>query len=186
MSSLTDNDVLWYAMSATYRSEMKIRDNLVARGVECYLPLHTVEKTLRGRKVRVDVPLVSNLIFVHSSRHDIQKFKQELPHLQYKMWHAAGQAPQPITVRERDMANFMTATVDFPQVQVKVLDRPAVPAGARVRITGGPMNGLYGILSRQAGSRSHRITVTLDRLCSLQIVIPRGLVEFVDDKETSE
>lgn len=181
---VSETDIAWYAMSATYRSELKIHSDLQSRGVECYLPLQTVEKEHRGKKIKVRVPLVSNLIFLHSSRQAIRQLKLSIPHLQYKILRETGCLPRPITVPDRDMLNFIKATGGFDGVQVSVLrdgtlSAAAIPAGIRVRVTGGPMDGLEGTLVKTTGRKNHSLVVTLDKLCSIQLVIPRSLVELL-------
>lgn len=100
----------WYAMSATYRSELITAAQLRQRGIECYLPLQLVEREHRGKRIKVRIPLIGNLLFIHSTRRTIQLVKQEMPRLQYKMFREKDCPPLPIIVPDRDMQNFIRAT----------------------------------------------------------------------------
>ncbi|MCQ2057976.1 MAG: UpxY family transcription antiterminator [Bacteroidaceae bacterium] len=169
----------WYAMSATYRSELITAAQLRQRGIECYLPLQLVEREHRGKKIKVRIPLIGNLLFIHSTRRTIQLVKQEMPRLQYKMFREKNCPPLPIIVPDRDMQNFIRATGGYAGVKVSALDDSCIPQGSRVRVNGGPMDGLEGTLVKNLRNRNHSIVVSLDRLCSVQLVIPSSMVELI-------
>lgn len=130
----------WHAMSATYRSELITAAQLRQRGIECYLPLQLVEREHRGKRIKVRIPLIGNLLFIHSTRRTIQLVKQEMPRLQYKMFREKDCPPHPIIVPDRDMQNFIRATGGYAGVKVSALDDSCIPQGSRVRVNGGPMD----------------------------------------------
>ena len=57
----------WYVLRASYHREQKAYDWLTAQGIEAYLPFHEVEDLVDGKRTRNRLPLIPNLLFVHTS-----------------------------------------------------------------------------------------------------------------------
>ena len=65
-------EMLWFAMSATFGREMKVKEFLDKNNVRCFVPLRYQLVNMRGKgKVRKLVPAISNLIFVNTTRDNI-------------------------------------------------------------------------------------------------------------------
>lgn len=105
------DDVYWYAMSAIYRSELKVKEYLDSRKIECYIPMTEVLRTRRGRKVKESVPAVCNLIFVHSTSTIINDVKIHQPRLQFKTMSVDGRNER-IKVPDAQMEAFIKASSD--------------------------------------------------------------------------
>lgn len=73
----------WWAMSAVYNRSLQASSFLSLRGIEHYVPLRVVLRLRGGRKVREEVPAVSNLIFIRCSASVVRSLKVSLPYLQY-------------------------------------------------------------------------------------------------------
>lgn len=56
---------IWYAMRATYRRELDAMRLLEKEKLGCFVPMQYKISIKKGRKVRVLVPVVHNLLFVH-------------------------------------------------------------------------------------------------------------------------
>ncbi len=54
----------WLALYTKSRAEKKVFTKLVSIGIECYLPLHFVERQWSDRKKMVEVPLFNSYLFV--------------------------------------------------------------------------------------------------------------------------
>ena len=65
----------WYAMRATYRRELQAQSLLKEAGIRSYIPMRTGERTVNGRRRRMQVPAVHNLIFVYAAREALQRIK---------------------------------------------------------------------------------------------------------------
>lgn len=100
--------VKWYAMSATYRSELKIKEFLDAKEVECFLPLVMGFRVVNRRRVKKMVPAVGNLIFVHSSQERIDDLKISQPRWQYKMMPSETGTKR-VVIPDGQMINFIAA-----------------------------------------------------------------------------
>ena len=73
----------WYAMSVPYNRVLKVKSMLDAEGIEAFVPMRYEVRTVRGKKVRLYVPAVSNLLFVHTTDSRLRLFKQTTTFLQY-------------------------------------------------------------------------------------------------------
>ncbi|WP_455612501.1 UpxY family transcription antiterminator, partial [Bacteroides sp.] len=63
MESEKESEV-WYAMRATYRRELDAMRLLEKENLGCFIPMQYKISIKRGKKVRVLLPVVHNLLFV--------------------------------------------------------------------------------------------------------------------------
>lgn len=172
MSESQTGKVEWYAMRVTYQREMKVKVVLDDMGVECFLPMKTVLSERGGHRHYETVPAVSNLIFLHSTRQRITELKNsyaELAPLRYMMTHPLdGTRPQPITVPEADMQNFIRVA-SHTDDSVMFLDMSDVQGkeGRRVLITQGEFAGVEGYVKRI--KQNKRVVVQLNDLAAVAI-----------------
>jgi len=163
----TDEQTQWFAMRATYHREMAVRMMLENAGIECYLPTTHQLKTLRGRKVRVEAPLVSSLIFVHAEKQRLQQFKARVPHLQYMTTRCSGKNV-PIIVPQRQMDDFITITTKANRnllfFQPGELN---LQKGTPIRLHGGALDGVEGIFVKIDGRRNKRVVVEVEGVVSV-------------------
>lgn len=172
-SDVPSDMVCWYAMSATYRSELSIKTALDEKGIESYIAMVAKVVMRRGRRVVARVPAVSNLIFVHASRETIQAVKPTLPHLQYKMRIEDG-GSMPIVVKDSDMEAFIKVTTSVEEVQYIDPMSGELAAGTRVRVVSGPFAGLEGTCLRSSSrARNAMVFVSIDNLAAAGISISR-------------
>ena len=159
-----DTLVQWYAMSATYRSELKIKEYLDGKQVESFIPLVTGFRVINRRRVKTQVPAVSNLIFVHSSKKRIDDLKISQPRLQYKMM-PDGLSRRYVTIPDAEMQNFINActlakekknfldpsTIDFDALNIK--------SGDKVRICCDNGSVVEGTLVAVQGRRKKKVVI---------------------------
>lgn len=154
---------------------------LESLGFEVFTPLTEVIETRAGRRSRVTVPYIRDLLFVHTSRERLDPLVAKTPTLQYR--YAKGLPyRQPITVPEREMQMFVTAvaTLKTP-MYVTPGELTDKMVGAKVRIISeGPFDGYESRLVSIKGSRKKRIMVSLQGfLAALVEVSPTDYVELL-------
>lgn len=141
--ALTENK--WFAMRVTYSREQKAQQLLQEVGVECYVPMH-LERNESGERY---VPVVHNLIFVHTSRKFMDDYKRRMEYfcpLRYMIDRSTG---LPMVVRDKEMEDFMRVTAEMGG-DIVYLDNPSavVAKGTPIEIVCGPFKGVQGRLLR--------------------------------------
>ena len=71
-------DICWYPLRVTYSRELQLKEVLDAECIENFIPMHYEYVKQGERKIRKLVPVVHNLVFVHSSFACIDRVKQSL------------------------------------------------------------------------------------------------------------
>lgn len=159
----TDATVAWFAMSAPYRRELKARDYLQAKGIECFVPMKEVLAEKRnGARQRQQVPAIHNLIFVRSTKSALQELKRGVDFLQYRTTPREGKNI-PIIVPDRQMEQFIAVTKaaneDLTYLRPEEVD---IAKGTRVRLHGGAFDGTEGIFVKVRGKRSRRVVLLIE------------------------
>lgn len=164
-----DGEMHWFAMRATYHREFSVRALLEAAGIECYLPTTQQLKQINGRKLRITIPLIASLIFVHCVKEKLQHFKARVPHLQY-MTKREGAKNIPIIVPQKQMDDFIAVTRSY--TEQTLFFKPGelnFKCGTRVRLHGGILDGLEGILMKVTGKRNRRVVIEVEDVIAVAI-----------------
>lgn len=158
----------WHALSAPYRRELKAKQFLDERGIENFIPMRYSVVTRRsGEKLRKLMPAVRNLVFAKASREVMKDLKSEAAFLQYRTMRCDGRNV-PITIPDREMENFISACKTHDENMVFLSpDEIDLRKGTRVRIIGGPLDGVEGIFVRVKGSRSKKVVVLVTGLAAV-------------------
>ena len=162
----TSDEKLWFAMRATYRSGLDIKKRLDEKNIETFIPMQYREVQKNNKKYKELIPVISNLIFVHASMSELQQVKQSLPHLQYM---------------ERFIA--VSGTVDE---RLRYFDPVEVnwKKGCRVRVCGGPFEGLEGVFIKVKGIRDRRVVVAIQGVVAVAMAaIEPELLEVLPNVE---
>lgn len=165
---MTENDVVWFAMSAPYCKELEAQILLQRDKIESFVPLcYKIVEKKDGHKVRKLVPAIHNLIFVKTTRPIIQEAKQRIAIIQYLTKPENGKNV-PIIVPERQMQQFITVCKSQSENLVYLSPTEVnLHKGTRVRIIGGPFDGVEGIFIKLKGYRKRRIVVSLPGLAAV-------------------
>lgn len=162
-----DQPMQWYAMRATYHREMAVKALLDNAGIECYLPITHCLKMQHGRRIRVEIPLVSSLIFVHAHKERLQRLKAHVPHLQYMTTRLSGKNV-PIVVPQKQMDDFILITSNASRNLL--FFRPGeldLKKGTPIRLHGGTLDGVQGTFVKIAGRRNRRVVVEVEGVVSV-------------------
>ncbi len=174
-------ETLWFAMSAPYRNELKVQKQLDEFGIRSFIPMREDVVERRGRKSRVMVPAVSNLVFVHAMASTIRTVKPRIPRMQYKTMRS-GEKNIVITVPEKEMNDFIAVTSAMAgNVTYYAPEEICLTKGTRVRIIGGGLfDGAEGVLVKMKGHRSRRFVVAIHDLIYATTEVTPDLIEVLD------
>ena len=163
----------WYAIRTRSRHERTAAKQLVSHGIETFLPLVTQLHHWSDRTKQVEVPLFPGYAFVHFVPASDERVRVLRSHgvvgFVGPRWNET-----PIPDKQiQDIRILLDQNAPFQ-------DHPFLKVGQVVRIRGGSLDGIEGILSANNGNRSLVITVEpIQR--SLSIRVEGYQVEVVDE-----
>jgi transcriptional antiterminator RfaH len=145
---LTKAEAVWWCLHTKPRQEKATGRELRKSGLTFYLPQVLKEdRTPQGRKIRSVIPLFSSYLFLHGDLHD------RLAALHgNRLVSVLAVSDQESLERDLRQIHRMLNS------GLPVLPEPAVPVGARVRITTGPLTGIEGTVIRR-GKRDQFVAV---------------------------
>ena len=158
----------WYALHTRPRHEKKVDIELQEKGVTTYLPLLTQVRRWSDRRKIIRVPLFSCYVFVNSMLDSATRLRIS------NLWGALG------------LVGFSGQTLPIPDVQIEsirtllannvgVSPHPFLKEGQRVRVRGGALDGIEGIL---VANRSRRLVISIETIShSLSINLENQDVE---------
>jgi transcription antitermination factor NusG len=161
---------LWFAMSATFGRELKAKEFLEEKQVECFVPMrYEIQKDKKRKTVRQYVSAISNLIFVYTTRKNIQELKSKIPYLHYLTTQVQGRNV-PITVPEYQMTQFITVCNTYNDKLVYLTPEEVnLDKGTRIRIVGGSLDGIEGTFVRVATGRKKRVIVMIEGIVGVML-----------------
>ena len=149
---------VWYAIRVTYNRELKVKEDLDARNIPCFVPMQYRREERNGVMVKRLVPSVHNLIFINLTPSEMREYKEttQLP-IRYIMNRGTR---KPITVPDREMENFIKVAGTYNEKLIYLNPEPGdFSEGERVRIIGGDFEGAEGIFVRI--KRDRRVLVSI-------------------------
>ncbi len=180
----SEEPIEWFALSAPYRNELKAKALLDEQGVENYLPMqHKIVTDKKGKKVRKLMPVVSNLLFAHTTRTHLQEIKTGVHYLQYRTRVVNGRNV-PIVVPDYQMKQFI-AVCDTRNEQLIFLTPQEInlSKGTPVRVIGGMFDGVEGLFLKVKGVRSRRVVVQVDGIAVATAEIEPQYIEVIQSSK---
>lgn len=174
-----DTQLQWFAMRATYSQELKSQKKLQQLGLESFVPMNYKIAIRGGKKVRIEVPLLNNYIFVRGTAQDIYKAKSQITYIRYVMNHSNNK----IIVPDDQMQNFMrVASVKDKETIYFTPEEINFKQDTRIRVHGGVFDGVEGSFIKIEGKRKKRLLVTLDNLLAITTIVDPTLIEILPNR----
>ena len=147
-------ETTWFAIRTRPRFEKKVSVELLEKGVEAFLPLHYVTRQWSDRRQIVSLPLFPGYTFVRI---------------------APDQASRIRVLRTNGVIQFVGTTMlgtPIPDEEIEAIRRlltqnvpfsvhPYIRVGQKVRIRGGALDGVKGLLTKVNRDQSLIISVNL-------------------------
>jgi len=162
---------VWYAVYTRSRTEKKVRAELEAKNIECFLPLQKQLRQWKDRKKWVEVPLIPGYCFVHISRKDYDRVLQTNNVVSYIIFERKA-----AVIPDNQIAYIkqMLSQSDF---EVEVSFENFKP-GEKVEIIETPLMGLRGELTEVHGK--NRFIVRLNSINTIFMLdVPAGYITKV-------
>lgn len=176
----------WYLLKTHSASTvLSFRDKFRDAGIEVYLPtIQKVEHTRLGEKV-VEKPVMFSYIFMRSEEGRVVEFEKEYRPKLTAIWRKSKSKmdrTRLLVIPDKQMQMFMQTVgqyqndVPFLQPSSDMLEK-----GDKVRIIGGPFEGVEGILLSQQGKDGGRILVRIsDVLAVPTLDIEPQMIEVLE------
>ena len=142
----------WYAVKTRSRHEKVVRDALVERGIECFLPLSREKHRWSDRVQIVEVPLFSTYLFV---RLPAARPRPSVNAKGVVSLVSLGGEPAPVPASDVEALQRLAAG------GVALERHVFLRSGQRVRIRSGPFRGIEGTLLRRKGKEKLVINVDI-------------------------
>ena len=142
----------WYAVRTRSRHEKLVARQLENQGIESFLPVVTQTHKWSDRRKQVETPLFSGYAFlrmIHSSEERVRVLRTQGV-VNFVGIHGTG---TPIPDHQIDDVKTLVAS------RIPYEERPFLHIGQRVRVLGGALDGIQGILVAENGDRSLVISV---------------------------
>ncbi|EOS14901.1 MAG: UpxY family transcription antiterminator [Bacteroides sp.] len=170
----------WFAMRATYRRGMQIKELLDKQGISNFIPMRYEMQEKNGRKRRILVPVIRDLIFVRAVQSELQWVKDRNPYLQYMIDVRNGQK---IIVPDEQMRQFIAVAGTYDEHLIFFSpDEVNLRKGMKVRIIGGDFKGYEGIFIKVKGARDRRVVISLQGIIAMAMAtLSPDLVEVIKE-----
>jgi transcription antitermination factor NusG len=154
----------WFVMRVTYSREVMFKEYLDAQKIENFLPMQYEYVEIDGKMHRKLMPVVHNLVFVRSTRQQMDEIKTQTSTRIPVRYIIDRSKNAPMTVPDRQMSYFITVA-SAENEKIVYLDVTKLKRGVPVRITGGPFAGVEGEFMRVKGDR--RVVVAIKGLMAV-------------------
>ena len=143
----------WYAVQTRARNEKVISERLQEQGLTTFLPLVTEIRRWSDRKKKVELPLFSCYVFVRLAAGDNdERMRVYRTNGVFRIVSMRGKL---IPIPDEQIEALRAVVTQ----QVPWTEHPFLKIGQRVRIRGGSLEGVEGVLLSRNGDRTLIISV---------------------------
>lgn len=169
---------IWFAMRATYRRETDAMRLLAKENLGCFVPMQYKISIKKGKKVRVLVPIIHNLIFIHACPSEVKRVKSMVAYLQYITDTRSGKK---IIIPDNEMQRFIAVAGTYSDHLLYFQpDELNLSKGTKVRITGGDFEGQEGVFLKVKGARDRRVVIAIQGVIAVAMAtIHPDLIEVI-------
>lgn len=185
--SLREDELQWFVLRDLKRPNAKLPayKELGGMSVDVFTPMRWVMRKRGERNERRQIPVLQDLLFVHSSLKVMEPIVSNIKTLQFR--YSRGGYCKPLTIPEEEMERFIRAvnSTDTPQYFLPGELTPDM-CGRKVRIIGGPLNGYEGNLLKIRGSHIRRLIVELPNFLTAGVEVAPEYIQFVDEDQANQ
>ena len=164
----------WIAAYTWPRSEKKAACELAKLGVENYVPIQSLVKQWSDRKKKIDVVVIPNIIFIHSSENDIEIIKRH-PLIIKILCYPGQKSYSAIPDGQIDSLKYMLNSNDQPVTFMST----GFKVNQSVRVKRGHLQGLIGGVEKITQNKS-KLILSIDILGGAMIEIDSSDLEILD------
>lgn len=152
---------------------------LADKGLRVFTPLQERILSIAGRRVRRQVAVIPDLLFVCATPDELDPLIESTPTLQYRYVKGAPYRTA-MTVPTAQMQQFIAAVEASPSTTYYLPDEITPDmVGRPVRIIDGPLAGAQGRLLKLRGSSKRRMLISLDNMLSAAVEVEKNFIELI-------
>ncbi len=175
-----DRKAYWFVMRdrTPVITKQRAYQTLSNDGFEVFVPLQQKIKTEKGRRVRVEVPVIPDLLFVHSTKEILDPIVKKASSFRFR--YAKGN-PVPMYVGDKAMQQFIDAVKSSTDVQYYSPEE-ITPSmyGHKVRVMGGTLKDKEGyLLATRGGNCKKRFLLELPGLLAATVVVEKEHIQLI-------
>jgi transcription antitermination factor NusG len=160
----------WYVVYTQTNAEKRVEERLAQAGFEVYLPLYESLRQWSDRKKKVKLPLISSVVFVHSSAQMLNDV--------YTIQGVKGilkQLGQPAVVQGYEICNLQRLLQDSTPVEASF---GSFRNGQNVAVVAGPFKGMHAKAIETLNA--YRVAVSLELIGVAYVVnIPKSDIQVL-------
>jgi len=159
----------WFVFYTKSRQEKKVRDVLLRKGFDVFLPLQKIMRQWSDRKKKVEVPLFNSYLFIKITEHLIQEVLQ-VPGIAWNIRHNG--KPAILHDKEYKAIQYFLET----GLSIEILPAATVEEGDWVVVADGPLKGALG---QVAAKNPGKFTLLLEGIGqAMRVEIDPGLLRM--------
>ena len=177
VENVPSENIQWFVLRVSYGRIIKAKEFVVAKGLECYVPLRYKEVRKQGKKRIITEPLLSSFLFVHATAEQVETLLYEIKVstneirnlLSYYFDHTSQRQDNPdrnppLTICDETMNNFIKL-ISIKNQHIIPVTTEIIPykLGDMVIGTEGDFKDIHGRVARIAGQQ--RVIVELFSGC---------------------
>ena len=175
MNSLTQKKYNWHAVYLRSRTEKKVYDEILNKGIECYLPLKSTKRIWSDRVKLISEPILPGYIFVrvsYAEYYDVLVINGVLRYVCFDN--------KPAVVSDYQI-NLLKLFVEHLNDKIEV-STERIKKGNFVKIISGPLMNVVGEVMETRGKR--HLLLRFDQLgYTLQVDLGQNEVEVIPNKD---
>ena len=176
----------WYALRTTYGREQLAYEYMSSHGATVYWPTMEQVREVDGKRRKVRVSRIPNVLFAHGTLQEVQTFVYDNANLPFLRFYYAKETigretfRRPLVVPERQMESLrIICAVDDGNIALVPHTDTHFTKGQQVRITQGRFSGVTGRVARYQGQQ--RVAVIVEGLFTIATAyIPSAFLEPID------
>jgi transcription antitermination factor NusG len=157
----------WYAIRTRSRHEKRVRDQLVERDVDTFLPLHDTWRQWKDRKKKVELPLFPGYCFARFALVERLRVLNV-----FGVADLVGMNGRPEPIHEHELA----AIQQLVSTKLQYDPHPFLEEGMDVEVVRGPLAGVRGKLLRKDRVTRLVLAVTLVRQAAVVEIHPADII----------
>ncbi len=178
----TQEHLTWFVLRDLTRPIAKLPGykKAISEGYEVFTPMKWVVKERSGKRERVQIPVIHDLLFVHSTRERLDTLIAKTKTLQYRFAKGLRYC-EPMTVKKREMDRFIEAvrSTDCPKFYSPE-EINGISFGKKIKLVcEGVLNGYEGELIAIKGGRKKRLLVRLPGILAVEYEVSPDYIQYV-------